>query len=251
MAEQSATTVMFRALVMLSFVVVILLVALLGPSLPDNVRSFLAGHGQPDPPDSATDEAPPFHGPGETAAAATSGQSASSPFGPSHPQTPPIDSFAAEPGPTTSGAPSQWDQSLESQAWNEPRSQTNAMPVAYDSREAPASFARSSAQSPAWPSRTEVANQSAERATEDVGMTPMTETIDHFTRVQQQLRQLGVTYSSLETMGDQGLYYRFYCRVAVGGDPSSARLFQASDTNAVRTMTTVLHQIQQWQAGSL
>lgn len=275
LAEQSATTVTLRALVMLSCVVVIPLVALLGTSLPDQVRSFLADADvkQTD----QTGEVPPFSPPGETATARAPGRFASSPFGPSNPQTRPDgsrrresrDSHALAHEAMTPRAASPWGQSSDSHAWSNPRPQTNALPVGYTSGEQP-SFERSSEPSsgrlPAWPGQTQVAGGPSNAGTPDlgsasdqasqlppggVGMTPMAGTVDRFTRVQRQLRQLGVTYSSLETWGDQGLYYRFQCRVAVGGDPTLARPFQATDTDAVRAMTTVLHQVQQWRAGSL
>ena len=68
-----------------------------------------------------------------------------------------------------------------------------------------------------------------------------------FRTIQQRLRQLGATWYALETWGNEGRFH-FSCRVAVEGNPSLTRLFQASDAEAFRAMGQVLQQVERWKA---
>jgi hypothetical protein len=70
-------------------------------------------------------------------------------------------------------------------------------------------------------------------------------------RIQQRLRELGSTYSLLESWGNQGQLYRFYCKMAIGGNANYTRYFEATDSDPVRVMNRVLQQVEAWRAGQL
>ena len=72
---------------------------------------------------------------------------------------------------------------------------------------------------------------------------------DQFKLVQQRLRQLGATYYILETFGDETREFRFYCRMSVGGNPHVSKPFWCTDGNALKAMTGVLKQVEEWRSG--
>lgn len=71
-----------------------------------------------------------------------------------------------------------------------------------------------------------------------------------FSRVQQRLRNLGAVYYLLETWGDQHQLFRFYCRVAVRGNPAYTRHFEATDADPLRAMGEVVGQVERWRRGA-
>jgi hypothetical protein len=72
---------------------------------------------------------------------------------------------------------------------------------------------------------------------------------DPFNQVQERLRQLGATYYLLESWGGQQQLYRFYCRMAVGGNPNYTRYFEAIDAQPLKAMSQVLDQVESWRTG--
>jgi hypothetical protein len=72
---------------------------------------------------------------------------------------------------------------------------------------------------------------------------------DPFLQIQQRLRQLGATYYLLESWGDRQYLYRFYCKMAIGGNPAHTRQFEATDAEPLRAMAEVLRQVETWRAG--
>ena len=70
-----------------------------------------------------------------------------------------------------------------------------------------------------------------------------------FIAVQDRLRQLGATYYLLETWGNQRQFYRFYCQMAVGGNASYTRYFEAINANPMEAMADVLRQVEEWRLG--
>jgi hypothetical protein len=72
---------------------------------------------------------------------------------------------------------------------------------------------------------------------------------DPFTYVQDRLRQLGATYYLLESWGEQRREYRFYCRMAVGGNSQYTRSFWSIDNDPFRAMNQVLDQVEAWRNG--
>ncbi len=72
--------------------------------------------------------------------------------------------------------------------------------------------------------------------------------IDRFTYIQNRLQELGATYYLLETLGTRDSY-RFYCRIAVGGNPTFIKWFEATDPDPLTAMARVLGEVETWQAG--
>jgi hypothetical protein len=65
--------------------------------------------------------------------------------------------------------------------------------------------------------------------------------------VHDRLKQLGATYYLLEPWGDRMDAFRFYCKVAIGGNPHVTRSFENVDRDPLKAMGTVLQQIEDWQ----
>jgi hypothetical protein len=74
---------------------------------------------------------------------------------------------------------------------------------------------------------------------------------EQFTRYQEWLRQQGATYFLLETWGGQQQLYRFYCKMAVGGNPNCTRHFEATNADPLRAMAEVVAQIEAGRASGL
>ncbi len=71
--------------------------------------------------------------------------------------------------------------------------------------------------------------------------------VDRFSQIHQRLRDLGSVYSLLETWGDQGHLYRFYCRMAIGGNPNYTRYFEATDPEPLSAMSRVVGEVEAWR----
>ncbi len=71
---------------------------------------------------------------------------------------------------------------------------------------------------------------------------------DRFIYIQKRLRHLGATYYLLESCGSECQLYRFYCRMAVGGNPNYNRYFEARDADALQAMVKVLAEVEAWQS---
>ena len=76
------------------------------------------------------------------------------------------------------------------------------------------------------------------------GQTPPPDQIAH---VQKRLQQLGAVYYLLEFYGGQRQSYRFYCRMAVHGDPNYTVEFNDTRPDPLQAMTGVLEQIDVWR----
>ena len=72
-----------------------------------------------------------------------------------------------------------------------------------------------------------------------------------FQHVLDRLKKLGATYYWLEAWGDQEHEYRFFCRMAVGGNPHVTRPFYSVDSDPVKAMNQVLQQVKNWQDGGV
>ena len=71
---------------------------------------------------------------------------------------------------------------------------------------------------------------------------------DQFARIQRRLQDLGATYYLLESWGNQSQRFRFYCKMAIAGNPNFTRYFEATDANPLAAMSKVLHEVEQWQS---
>jgi len=105
----------------------------------------------------------------------------------------------------------------------------------HDQAAQPASFSQSAAQ----------AGQSLPDAV------PSRQSPQEFSQIQSRLRSLGATYYALETWGTNGQLFRFQCRMAAGHDPGYTRQFEATDTDPLLAMQTVLSEVEAWKAGRL
>ncbi len=74
-------------------------------------------------------------------------------------------------------------------------------------------------------------------------------TFDRFTYIQRRLRQLGATYYLLESWGAEGEYFRFHCRMAVGGNENYTQHFEATEADALEAMARVLSEVETWRGG--
>ncbi|NLF06372.1 MAG: hypothetical protein GX594_00095 [Pirellulaceae bacterium] len=70
-----------------------------------------------------------------------------------------------------------------------------------------------------------------------------------YQEVQNRLQLLGATYYLLESWGNNQELYRFQCQVAVDGNGSYTRYFEATDSDPLRAMLLVLREVEDWHEG--
>ena len=68
-------------------------------------------------------------------------------------------------------------------------------------------------------------------------------------QMQDRLRQLGATYYLLETWGNEQQFYRFYCKMAVGGNTNYTHCFESTNADSLQAMADVLKQVEAWRNG--
>ena len=230
-STQSSGTVFFRAVVMVGFLAVIFYAALSGNALPDAARKqiekylprALASSKSANPENAnAASEAPLFNNAQEnkTALSMNSAPSASMEI-PNAPRKLPMDGSASLLSvPPTAGVPPL-------------QSNNNASPVVpvnyLTPPEAPSGAVASALQNANLPSNS-------------AGTTP-------FSQIQDRLKQLGATYYLLETWGNQQQLYRFYCKMAVGGNSNYTHCFEYIGADPLQAMAEVLKQVENWRSG--
>jgi len=266
-SEQSSVVVMFRALVMLVCLIAIPLAALFGSSLPMVVEAVRQGRcptlaelrGTSVPRQSSLSDAPPFT---PTPPGAQSLPGVPSLVGPQPPPgSPPLlgdhtpaanDSLrqpvsGAPPVPwSNQGAeapavlPARYDAPLDRvgrPASVLPGAEPNLIPVG-PGGDNPA-LTRSDTGPLSRPG--DLPAEAASQATANGS--------DSYTVIQDRLRQLGATYYLLESWGDPDRQYRFFCRMAIGGNAKSTRSFWSIDTDPFKAMRQVLQQVEAWRSG--
>ncbi len=67
--------------------------------------------------------------------------------------------------------------------------------------------------------------------------------------IQERLRELGATYYLLESWGSDQQLYRFYCKVAVGGNADYTHWFEAIHADPLQAMRQVLRRVETWRGG--
>ena len=70
-----------------------------------------------------------------------------------------------------------------------------------------------------------------------------------FRDMEQRLRMLGATYYLLESWGNAGNLYRFHVKMALAGNPSYNRHFEATDADPITAMRHVLSEVEAWRNG--
>lgn len=70
-----------------------------------------------------------------------------------------------------------------------------------------------------------------------------------FREMEQRLRTLGATYYLLEAWGNAGNLYRFHVKMALAGNPSYNRHFEATDADPIMAMRHVLSEVEAWRSG--
>lgn len=264
---------MFRALVMLACVVAIPLAAVVGKSLPDLVRGLLNGRwpGSSASAYGSLGEAPRF----ELAAPVCPSGGASS-----------CTTDGGPPAVSAGQTSLDWQKSPLQNVPFRPEGSSGPLssPVIAASHEAPVGPASGSA-APAWPSgglsrpgldasrpgvsrgvpapgglsavgrdrRRTSAPEPYKAVDPAVGLSDppaqARSTVDQFTYIQARLRELGATYYLLESWGSREQLYRFYCKVAVGGNPNYTHYFEATGSDPLQAMAQVLRQVEGWRAG--
>ena len=237
--QQSNTVVMFRALVMLVCLVAIPFAAFCGSSLPTILKA-VQEHRWP--------TLAEFRGLVNPSSRTTSGV----------PQFVPTRTMTGDPRPFPGGtvqpipvnpspSPARWPEAMAPQAG------PAIVPVGFNT---PADPTRSLDRNPATPLGLAggIADPTAEHKAGLAGpiggepsATPAGS--EAFSFVQDRLRQLGATYYLLEAWGDQKREYRFYCRMAIGGNAQFTRAFWAIDGDPLRAMGQVLQQVESWKVG--
>lgn len=221
MAEQSSAAVAVRALVMLGCLIAIPLVAVCGSALPEAIDRALGSWWSPEATMLAEDceEAPLFGSIGGDSPSSAVGTLSEAPAWPS--------GKAVEPTGVGSAVcdsegcrvlPASYEAPLESESVG--RAPASVSPLA--------AHGTSSASTPAAP---------------PVGQSP-----DSFHSICHRLKELGSTYVLLESWGDGQEQFRFYCKIAIAGNPHYTYRFEATSPDPMAAMANVLRQVESWQA---
>lgn len=277
MKSESSTVVALRGLVMLGCLLLIPVAALWGGSVPELVKQLIQHHLGLETASASTamTSAPPF-APGTAADPALSGPGgvpASLP-----PLSPPVVQLGPQAVPASAAAlpPARLPQAAAPAAMPPApalaQAQVTGIPAAVpagNSAVVPVGY-----QAPAEPRPAEAfpreitppARQTAPSVyqrkpglvpvTLEEGLPPSpgpepgkTPSAEPFQQIQNRLRQMGATYYLLESWGVQGDLYRFYCKMAVGGNANYTRYFEAVDSDPLRVMSKVLQDVETWRSG--
>jgi len=218
--EQSSSTVMLRALVMLACLVAIPLAAIFGTSMPEIARNLLTANGPA--------RASSADGPGLNDSQLEPMLQANAASMLPAPADLPTTATDRQARPTVPGSHGP-DRSA-----NPPRSAV--ISASYETA-GPASEPPGTSD---WPQNGAPALLPPQQRAPSA--------FDQFTQIQQRLRQLGASYYLLETWGSDGQSYRFYCRLPIQGDRTNSRYFEVIDTDQLRAMDRVLRQVEAWRA---
>lgn len=212
MGEQSPAVAMFRAFVVMVCPVVIALAALFGTSLPDAIKAMKEGHWP-------------------TLASVWPGS-------------------APAKAPTAADEPAKFEPAAGAVASNATATVAPTAPTAGPARTPlpvePPPLATSWPADAARGGAAGVVPASYETAADP---RPQPAASDPFTATHARLRQLGATYYLLESLpswGGQPQQYRFFCKVAVGGNPNFTQRFEATEAEPLRAMSQVLQQVEIW-----
>jgi hypothetical protein len=259
--QQSSSIVIFRAVVMLFCLIAIPLAALFGSSLPGAVKAIQEGRWPSfsKAPGGSHDggEALPFV-PGGAGVSAPGSGNAPAPVEMKGPLSPPEPPSLA---PRFPGAnPAERERSgVVAAGFEAPIGLTASRgpdtpetPPLVKTGAGPAEIARNTGPNqPEMGTTLQPLELAADKSSPAAGPAPGQTAVsgDPFNHVQDRLRQLGATYYLLESWGGQQQLYRFYCRMAVGGNPNYTRYFEAIDAQPLKAMSQVLDQVESWRTG--
>ena len=232
MSVQSSTAVICRALVMLSCLVAIPLIAVFGRSFRGTVDALLSGCWGTESQSSGEllTEAPRFQ-PANQASLST----ADSAGGGCWQDVPAAVADAEGCAAGSPSSPTATAQQLPLQG------QPDSVPASYETYVGPPT----DQPGPETSSPAVASSQAAASDPQPAGLVPVDRT-DQFTYIQRRLRQLGATYYLLEAWGSEG-QYRFYCKIAIGGNPNFNRYFEATDVDPIMAMMKVLAEVEAWR----
>lgn len=276
MSEQSSSSivVMFRALVMLACLVAIPLAALFGSALPGLFKAVQAGRWptgadlrSPGPvaqgPGSNTSGFVPAGGPpavsipGGPMVASSVQQGAA----PGFPRPVGQAYSGASPGPSPV-VPARFDSPADTWPVSPPPAAGGGNPGGAIGQEYGSSAPRAINPDPSTASgaallgggsaqpigRAGGVEGSTGRSAPRTAPAVLAEGADPYKYIQDRLRQLGATYYLLESWGDSSRQYRFYCRMAIGGNPKYTRQFWSIDADPLQAMANVLEQVETWRS---
>jgi hypothetical protein len=258
---ESGAMVLFRAIVMLSCLVLIPMAAIFGSAfpnliqgcLPDSWRSVVKSSSP------ATSAEAPTFGPPQSRVAASAAPAPQWPSTTGNPEKPanPSSLAAAPVWPDTKSfetSPTAVRRSVPSAALaNDSELSGRANVPAAFSAPADMSEGRVASVSRAVPGR----DERFARAGEIHGASPSTATTwpsrasnkpadgtDRFTTIEQRLRSYGATHYHLETWGQRGELYRFQCQMPASARGGTSPAFEAVDASALEAMQRVLQQVE-------
>ena len=262
--RQSSATVACRAIVMVGCLVGLLGAALFGTALPDLAKGLLADHWRAgtELANQMASEAPPFSPPSssqrESWPADGSGNAPGWPDG-SQPGVAAFTAAAGQAAPevlrggemdrrsaaggmapvaSPSGVPRMGAVQASYESWaGQPPDSRATSHEAYPEGAAPLSPEQSAEDAFFHPDQLSQAASSPQAR----------HTVDRFTYIQTRLRELGATYYLLENWGSDGQYFRFHCRMAVGGSQGYTRHFEATESDALKAMARVLEEVESWR----
>jgi len=72
--------------------------------------------------------------------------------------------------------------------------------------------------------------------------------IDDYVALERRLRQMGATYSLLESWGQNGDHFRFHCRVPMPGGGDTPQRFEAVGSTPTEAMQNVVAEVDRWRS---
>ena len=259
--RQSSAAVACRATVMVGCLVGLVGAALFGTALPDLVKGLLSGSR---PADTETagrlaSEAPPFNAPASSEPQAwPSDASQNLPVWPdrSRQAPPPLTAAAGQNVPQVPrGAEvDRRPAPNDSAPITSPRGipPIGAVQASYESWAGQPSDNSAPSHEP-YPVEVAPPSRSAQDVFQQDQLSRATpspqprQPVDRFTYILTRLRELGATYYLLENWGASGDFFRFHCRMAVGGTQDCSRQFEATESDALQAMTHVLEEVESWR----
>jgi hypothetical protein len=256
---ESGAIVLFRAVVMLSCLVLVPMAAIFGSAFPTLIQSCLPDSWRTAARTDAeqrTDLAPAFGTDGFSNASApqwpqsnsnidSAAIHSSAPPLSSAPTWPPVEGPASAALPDRSEVPTRQSKSVDVPAlFSAPAESSAGRPGSSPRIDQNATTTAASAPVALGAPPHSVANQSSAPAWPSSATDSAADGRDRFTEIEQRLRAYGAVHYHLETWGTRGELYRFQCQMPPVTAGTASPSFEAVDANALEAMQRVLHQIE-------